>query len=78
MNGKRIILGGLAAGIAMAVLDSLTNAVLFRKDWADAYAALRLTPSDGAVGAFWIIVDMVSGERSTQRETRHRAVGEVA
>ncbi len=61
MNGKRIVLGGLAAGLVMAVLDAVTNAVLFKRDWADAYAALHLTPSNGALGGFWITVDLVCG-----------------
>jgi hypothetical protein len=61
VNGKRIVFGGLAAGLVMAVLDAVTNAVLFKRDWADAYAALHLTPSDGALGGFWTTVDLVCG-----------------
>ena len=40
---------------------SLTNGVVFKKDWADAYAALHLTPSNGQVAGFWTSVDLLSG-----------------
>jgi hypothetical protein len=61
VNIRRIVLGGLAAGVVMNVLDFVTNAVLFKQAWAEAYAALKLAPSDAAVGAFWTAFDLVSG-----------------
>ncbi|HEY8091724.1 MAG TPA: hypothetical protein VIF09_27860 [Polyangiaceae bacterium] len=61
MNVRRILLGGLAAGLAMNLLDFVTNAILFKKAWADAYAALHLAPSDAAVGGFWTAFDLLAG-----------------
>ncbi len=61
MNARRIVLGGLAAGLLMVVLDSVTNAVILKSAWDAAYARLHLSPSDGAVAAFWTTFDLVSG-----------------
>jgi|HubBroStandDraft_1064217.scaffolds.fasta_scaffold16596_3 hypothetical protein len=61
MNARRIMLGGLIAGLLMVVLDSVTNAVILKSAWDAAYARLHLSPSDGAVAAFWTTFDLVSG-----------------
>ena len=61
MNGKRIVLGGLLAGFAMAVLDGITNAVIFGKAWKAAYQALGLPGENAAIPIFWISFDLFMG-----------------
>lgn len=61
MNTKRIILGGLAAGLVMNVLDFVTNVVLYGEQWRDIYRALGLPTENPAVPAFWISFDFFSG-----------------
>ncbi len=45
----------------MVVLDSVTNAVILKTAWAEAYARLHLAPADGPVAAFWTAFDLASG-----------------
>jgi hypothetical protein len=61
MSYKRILLGGLVAGVIMAVLDAIANVALFGSGWDAAYAALGLHPSPAAQGGFWITFDLVNG-----------------
>lgn len=60
MNGKRILFAGLVAGLAMNVLDFITNALIFGSNWKEAYDALHL-PETPAIPIFWITFDFVGG-----------------
>src|SRR5437868_199908 len=61
MNSKRILLAGLAAGLVMAVLDAITNAVIFGPAWKEAYVKLGLSSEIPAIPLFWTSFDLVSG-----------------
>jgi hypothetical protein len=61
VNVMRIFLDGFAAALVTCALDGLTNGVVFAKDWADAYSALHLPPSNGAIAGFWFAVDLLCG-----------------
>jgi hypothetical protein len=61
MNGKRILLGGLAGGVLMVLIDGFFNAVVFARDFADAYQALGLPRENPAIPAYWISFDLVMG-----------------
>jgi hypothetical protein len=60
LNPTRILLAGLAAGLAMNVLDFITNVPIYGARWSAAYTALGLTES-AAIPAYWISVDFVCG-----------------
>jgi hypothetical protein len=60
MNAKRIVLGGLAAGLVMDVLDGITNGVIFGPSWAAAYTALGLPASNPLIPVFWLSFDLVA------------------
>jgi hypothetical protein len=61
MNAKRIVLGGLAAGLLMDVLDGVTNGVVFGAKWDAAYTALGLPTANPAIPAFWVTFDLFAG-----------------
>jgi len=61
MNGKRILLAGLVAGLVLDVLDAVTNAVLFGRSWARAYTALGLPSENAGIPIFWITFDLLAG-----------------
>ena len=61
LNGKRILLAGLAAGVAMDVMDVITNAVIFGSRWSEAYKALGLPGQNPAIPAFWLTFDLFAG-----------------
>lgn len=62
-NTSRIILGGLAAGVVMNVIDALTNGLLLGGRWmAETNAlnpALMKRGMSGTLG--WVIVDLILG-----------------
>jgi len=60
VNLESIFLAGCVAGLAMNVLDFITNALLFGDAWNSAYAALHITPT-AAIPVFWICFDFASG-----------------
>ena len=63
MNFSRIMIGGLAAGLVMNVLDFLTNAVWLGPEWAAAMKACNLDPValQASTGLGWITFDFICG-----------------
>ena len=61
MSWRRIVLGGVAAGGVINLLDLTANFLLFRHAWGRAYDALHLAPDYGSVGLFWLIFNLLSG-----------------
>lgn len=61
MNTKRIVLGGLAAGLLMDILDGITNGVIFGSSWERAYVALGLPPQNPLIAAYWLSFDLLAG-----------------
>ena len=64
LNTSRIIVGGLAAGLVMNVIDALTNGVLLAERWKVGTEALNpdLISKMGMSGTVgWVIVDFVLG-----------------
>lgn len=61
MNAKRIVLGGLAAGLVMNALDFVNNGLLFGAAWEVAYRHLGLSATNPGIPAFWIAFDFVLG-----------------
>ena len=63
MNLNRVVLGGLAGGLVMNVIDALTNGVLLGERWRQETEALNpgllAKASGGTVG--WVIVDFLMG-----------------
>jgi hypothetical protein len=61
MNTKRIVLGGLAAGLVLDVLDGIINGVIFAPSWFAAYTALGLPAHNPMIPAYWLSFDLVAG-----------------
>jgi hypothetical protein len=61
MNHKRIVLGGLAGGLVMAVLDGVANGLVFGPQWNAAYAKLGLPTMSVGVPIFWTVFDLLAG-----------------
>ena len=61
MNGKRIVLGGLAGGLVMAVLDGVANGLVFGPQWNAAYEKLGLPTMNVGVPIFWTLFDLLAG-----------------
>ncbi len=51
MNYARVLLGGLAAGVLVAVGEALLNGVLLKEDWAAAMSSLGKSPEMTVVQA---------------------------
>jgi hypothetical protein len=61
MNAKRIVLGGVAAGLVMCILDGVTNGLIFGPSWEAAYTALGLPAQNPLIPVFWLSFDVVAG-----------------
>jgi hypothetical protein len=64
LNSSRIVVGGLAAGLVMNIIDALTNGFLLGARWKAETDALNpgLIAKTGASGTLgWVIVDFVLG-----------------
>jgi hypothetical protein len=64
VNASRVIVGGLAAGLVMNVIDALTNGFLLGEHWRVETDALNpgLIGKVGASGTLsWVIVDFIIG-----------------
>lgn len=64
INGSRVLVGGLAAGLVMNVIDAVTNGMLLGAQWQREVVALnpdlmRLAAATSTTG--WIIVDFLLG-----------------
>ena len=63
LNASRVVVGGLAAGLVMNIIDALTNGVLLGARWkveSDALnPALMAKAATGTLG--WVIVDFIAG-----------------
>lgn len=63
MNTNRVLLGGLAGGLVMNVIDAVTNGVLLGEQWRQETEALNpglLAKASGAT-AGWVVVDFLMG-----------------
>lgn len=64
INGKKVLIAGAASGVAMVVVDMLTNGLLLSSYWDAAMARLSLPPfSEGGLGdlAVLLATDIVYG-----------------
>ena len=61
MNGARVILGGLLAGVVINVFESILNGVVLAKDWEAAMAALGKPPMAGDQIAVFIVWGFLVG-----------------
>jgi hypothetical protein len=64
LNVSRIILGGLAGGLVMNIIDALTNGMLLGERWRRETEALNpglLTKVAATSTVGWIVVDFVLG-----------------
>jgi len=63
INWSRVLLGGLAAGLLMNLLDFSINVLWWGQDWTEATKARNLDPAalQCATATGWIIVDFLSG-----------------
>ena len=64
LNTPRIILGGLAAGLVMNIVDAVTNGLLLGERWKAETEALNpaLITKMGMAGTLgWIVVDFILG-----------------
>jgi len=64
LNSSRVVVGGLAAGLVMNVIDAVTNGALLGQRWQAATDALNpgLSAKMGMSGTLgWVIVDFVLG-----------------
>jgi hypothetical protein len=64
LNASRVIVGGLAAGLVMNVIDAITNGFLLGARWKAETDALNagLIAKAGASGTVgWVIVDLILG-----------------
>ena len=61
MNWRRILVGGLAAGLVINVLDTATNFFIFGHQWGLAYDAIHLDPSGPALAGFWFVFNALLG-----------------
>ncbi|HEX9729755.1 MAG TPA: hypothetical protein VGA37_14735 [Gemmatimonadales bacterium] len=53
INNGKLVLGGLAAGLVINVVESVVNLTMLAGPWEDALAALNLPPlAGGAIGGF--------------------------
>ena len=64
LNASRVIVGGLAAGLVMNIIDAITNGFLLGARWKAETDALNpgLITKVGATGTLgWVIVDFILG-----------------
>ncbi len=64
INGKKVLVAGAASGVAMVVVDMLTNGLLLSSYWDAAMTRLNLPPfSEGGFGglAALLLTDIVYG-----------------
>lgn len=59
LNWKRVLLGGLAAGLLMSAVDGVVNMALLQSQFDAHLERLSATAAKPIVGAFWIGVDFV-------------------
>jgi hypothetical protein len=61
MNTRRILGAGLVAGLVLATLDGIVNAVVLGSRWDAAYAQLGLPTKNVGVPIFWTSFDIFAG-----------------
>jgi hypothetical protein len=63
LNASRVVVGGLAAGLVMNIIDALTNGVLLGARWKVETDALNpgLMAKAGTGTLGWVIVDFILG-----------------
>jgi hypothetical protein len=63
MNGSRIVLGGVVAGIVNFILDGVMHGVLLRPYWMEIAATLHLTSNADAPSQFghYAVYDLAKG-----------------
>jgi hypothetical protein len=61
INTGRWIVGGLIAGVIIAVVDVILNGMMFNQAWIDANAALNLPPMTAGAVVTFIAIDFVIG-----------------
>ena len=64
MNGGRILIGGLAAGVVMNVIDALANGMLLGERWkteSDRIDPTLITRAATSSTVGWIVVDFLLG-----------------
>jgi hypothetical protein len=58
MNTKKILLGGLVAGVVMNIIDVIVNVVIFGEQWKIQTQALHVDMSKAqCAGICWMLVD---------------------
>ncbi len=62
INGSRVLMGGLAAGVVMNLVDGILNGVVLQSQWASESSALnaRILSAGTSSMAGWIVVDFVT------------------
>jgi hypothetical protein len=61
LNYKRIVLGGLLAGLALNVTETFFNVVLFGKEMEATFKAMNLPPLGGGAMAFFTLWGFAQG-----------------
>lgn len=64
INGGRVVMGGLAAGVAMNVIDGVTNGVLLASQWkaeSDQLNPGLMAKAAASSTVGWILVDFLMG-----------------
>jgi hypothetical protein len=64
LNSSRVILGGLAAGLVMNIIDAITNGFLLGARWkveTDALNPGLIAKAGGSGTLGWVIVDFILG-----------------
>ena len=64
INGARVVIGGIVAGVAMNVIDGLTNGMLLATQWKAETDQLNpglMTEAAASSTVGWILVDFILG-----------------
>jgi hypothetical protein len=64
INGGRVLIGGLAAGVAMNLIDGLSNGMLLAAQWKAETEQLNaglMTKAAASSTVGWVIVDFILG-----------------
>jgi hypothetical protein len=61
INYGRVILGGLAAGLVLNVVDFVVQGVLLKDQWAEVMKALNKPPVEGHAIAVFVVMDFLYG-----------------